>query len=183
MIYEPAEDSFLIQEQLKKYVKNKKCLDMGTGSGILALTCIKNGAKSVLASDISQETVKNAKKQHIKAVKSDLFSNIKGKFDVIIFNPPYLPLDGREDNESALITSGGKKGDEVTLKFLEQSSKYLSKNGIILLLLSSLTPKNRIDKVIKQNKYFKTTIAEKKLFMEKLYVLLIQKKRKRLKAN
>ncbi len=175
MIYGPAEDSYLIESVLEKYVKNKDVLDMGTGSGILALAAKKKGAKSVLGADINDEAVEHVEKLGIKAVKSDLFSNIDGKFDLIVFNPPYLPEDKREDKESAVITSGGKKGNEIITKFLNQAVNNLNKNGIILLLLSSFTPIDEIDTLIDKLNLKSEIVATKKLFFEELFVLKIEK--------
>ena len=170
MIYEPAEDSFLLQKQVKKYSKRKFVLDIGTGSGIQAETAREFGAKKVLATDINKEVLGNLKKRKINFQKSNLFANISESFDLIIFNPPYLPKDQREDIESQLATTGGKKGDEIILRFLKQSINHLNKEGIILLSLSSLTPKKEINSLLKKLKLKKKKLSEKKLFMEKLEV-------------
>jgi release factor glutamine methyltransferase len=169
-IYEPAEDSYLLQSLISKYVKDKSVLDFGSGSGILAQTCIKSEAKSVLASDINPESIRLLKSRKILAVKSDLFEKIKKKFDLIVFNPPYLPQDDREDKASRLATTGGKKGDEIILRFLKQAKKHLNKRGKILLLLSSLTPRSRINLLLKKLKFENKAVKEKSLFMEKLEV-------------
>jgi len=109
MIYKPAEDSYLLKGQLKNYIKpGMKILDMGTGSGIQAIEAKKLGAE-VLAADINPESIEPLKKLNINAIQSDLFSNIKEKFDLIIFNPPYLPEDPREPEDSKLATTGAKK--------------------------------------------------------------------------
>ncbi len=175
MVYTPAEDSYLLEEQVKIFSKNKKVLDMGSGSGIQAKAAIQGGAKSVLAADINKKVIAQLKKQKIRAVQSDLFNNVSGKFDLIVFNPPYLPEDEREDKESALETTGGISGDEITLRFLIQSVNYLEKHGNILILLSSLTPKSKINQVIKMLNLKKTKISEKKLFMETLQVWKLTK--------
>ena len=176
MIYEPSEDSFLLAEQVKKYARNKSVLDIGSGSGIQAFTALENGAKDVLAIDINRSAVKELRKKGLNAVQSDLFSNVKGKFYLIIFNPPYLPFDSREDNESSKVTSGGKKGDEIIIKFLRQVKDYLDDKGIILLVVSSLTPQKRIIKIFKEEGLTKKVLANKKLFMEELQVWEIKKK-------
>jgi len=174
MIYIPGEDSYLLESQVRKYARKKKVLDLGTGSGILALTAIKFKALSVLASDINEESINYAKSLGIEAIKSNLFLHIKSKFDLIIFNPPYLPQDEREDKESQQVTTGGKKGDEIILKFLKQARNHLNPKGIILLLVSSLTPMKRINNILEKQKLKSKIIAEKKLFMESLYVLEIK---------
>src|SRR3989338_3085739 len=88
MIYEPQEDSFLLSKYVEKYASGR-VLDLGSGSGILAEAALMK-TKDVLAVDINKETVKLLKKRNINAKYSDLFSNIKGRFDLIIFNPPVV---------------------------------------------------------------------------------------------
>ena len=179
-IYQPSEDSYLLSEVLKQYCKKKSVLDMGSGSGILAETAIKAKAKSVLAVDINSESIKLLsskfkKNKKIKIIKSNLFSKIpkNKKFDIIVFNPPYLPLDKREPLDSRKATTGGKKGDEIILRFLKQA-KHLSKDGLILLLTSSLTPEERIIHLLKSLKLNRALLSQKKLFMETLFVWKIE---------
>ncbi len=171
MIYTPREDSFLLTKHLSRCVKNRSFLDMGSGSGIQSDTALKFKAKSITASDINEESIKLLKNkfkssQKIKIIKSNLFSKIKGKFDVIAFNPPYLPEDKREDAASARATTGGKHGDEVILQFLKQAPKHLNKTGTILLIVSSLTPQNKINNLLKKLKLKKTIIDQCTFFME-----------------
>ncbi len=201
MIYSPSEDSYLLEECVKKFAKGKIVLDLGAGSGIQTEVAIKFGAKSVLSSDIDDDSIiflkskspfrglldarsaprtkvrglsSTSTSKNYNVIKSDLFSKIKGKFNLIIFNPPYLPEDSLEDSESKLITTGGKKGDEIILRFLKNVKSYLLKKGIILLLLSSLTPKKRILTELKKQKLKKIIISKKKIFMEELQVWKIQ---------
>lgn len=170
MIYEPAEDSFLLQKYIKKYAKGK-VLDMGAGSGIQALTALEK-TKDVLAVDVYPLAVELLKKKGINAKVSDLFSNVKGKFDLVIFNPPYLPADEREDADSARSTTGGKKGCETIERFLKDAKKFLKKDGKILIVFSSLT--GDIEKIFKKYSYKFKKLEEKKLFMETLYVYLLE---------
>ena len=169
-MYIPREDSFLLQQVLKRYLKHKdkkiKILDLGTGSGIQAETCINLNFKNILAADIEKEAINYAKTKKIKSVKSNIFSIIRRKFDLIIFNPPYLP-EGKYDKKKD--TSGGRKGDETILKFLRQVKSHLNSKGEILLLLSSFTPQVKINKILKDFRAKK--LAEKKLFFEKLEIL------------
>ena len=173
MVYQPREDSFLLAKQLKKFLRNKdrdlEILDMGTGSGILAKTALELKFKNILAADKNPEALKKLKQ--VKTIESDLFSNIKDKFDLVVFNPPYLPAD-KHDKE--IDTTGGKQGDETILKFLKQVRRHLNKNGQILILVSSLTPMERIEKEIEKQNFDKKILVEKKLFFEKLYVWLLQ---------
>jgi release factor glutamine methyltransferase len=172
-IYIPEEDSYLLKKALEDYLlkiknkKNLKFLDMGCGSGILAETALKKGLKknNILCVDINVFAVEELKKKRFRVLKSDLFSNLKKeKFDLIVFNPPYLPFDKKEDKDSQLATTGGKKGSEVINKFLVYGKKHLNEKGKILLLTSSLT------KNILWGNWKKKIIAKKKIFFEELYV-------------
>ncbi|MDO8623593.1 MAG: DUF2431 domain-containing protein [archaeon] len=167
MIYPPREDSHFLSETIKKNVKHKEitALDMGTGSGIQAETLNNLGIKkeNILCVDINKEAVKFVKKKGFNCIYSDLFSKIKNKFDLIVFNPPYLPeheLDKEKD------TSGGRKGNEVIIKFLRQAREHLNQNGKILLLTSNLTPRTDFEKIGYKSKM----IAVTNLFFEELYV-------------
>ncbi|MBI3623941.1 methyltransferase [Candidatus Pacearchaeota archaeon] len=168
-IYPPSKDSYLLVEVLKKYVKNKKikALDMGSGSGIQAESLINIGIKkeNMTIVDINPKAIVHLKTQFPKSqvIKSNLFEKVKGKFDLIVFNPPYLP-ENKHDKEKD--TSGGKKGDETILKFLKQLKKHLNKNGRCFLLTSSLTPMERIKQEFKNYKV--KQVAKKKLFYEEL---------------
>ena len=95
-----------------------------------------------------------------------MFENIKGKYNLIIFNPPYLPEESKEPIDSKMATTGGKKGEEIILKFLEQAKNHLENNGKIFLLASSLTPK--ID--FENFGYKSKEIGCERLFYEQLCV-------------
>lgn len=183
-IYTPAEDSFLLSTCLKKYLssknKNLKILDMGSGSGIQAQTCRKSGFSNILCADINKYTVKKLKKQNFKAVHSNLFSNIKQKFDLIIFNPPYLP-EHRYDKKPD--TTAGKKGNEIIINFLKQAANHLNSNATILLLFSSASQPNLIKQKAKELNYSCELIKKKNLFFEKLFVYKTKKKKKKLKGT
>jgi release factor glutamine methyltransferase len=170
MIYEPREDSYLLQEAVKSRVKDRDFLDLGSGSGIQSETALIAGAKSVLAIDIQPDVITHLKKTYpdISVIKSDLFSKVEGKFNLIAFNPPYLPEDSEEDSVSAIATSGGKQGDELTLRFLEQATSHLAPGGKILIIVSSLSPHNRIEELISDLGLSKKILDSKKIFMETL---------------
>ncbi|MSS74686.1 hypothetical protein EXS73_00520 [Candidatus Pacearchaeota archaeon] len=175
-IYQPAEDSWLLAAQVKKYASGKKVMDMGTGSGIQALTAKEAGASSVLAVDINRKALAEVQKKGISTQYSNLFTKVHQKFDLIMCNPPYLPADAQEDKASARATTGGTRGDEWILKFLAQAPKHLTKGGLMLLLLSSLTPRTKISLLLKKQKFRKRVIAQQKLFMEQLEVWEIQQR-------
>jgi len=172
-IYSPEEDSFLLQEILNKKLPNiikekpnLKFLEIGPGSAIQLKTTLKLGIKkeNIFSCDINPDAIKHCKKLKFNCINSNLFEKIKNKYDVIIFNPPYLPENELEPEDSKLATTGGKNGSEIINKFLIQAKKHLTKNGIILLLTSSLTKK------INWQNYKKKKLITKKIFFEELYV-------------
>lgn len=178
-IYEPSEDSYLIQKYVRELALGR-VLDMGTGSGIQALTAITNpNAQFVLAADTNQRVItaleKRIKEQKIRklqVVHSDLFSAIQGKFNLIIFNPPYLPQDqGIEDQ--ALY--GGKKGWEISKQFFQQASPHLFPDGKILFLFSSLTNKKKIDEILAHHLFKFQELEREKIAFEELSIYLIEK--------
>jgi release factor glutamine methyltransferase len=173
-IYQPSDDSYLLQKTLKTFLKNKSksinILDMGSGSGFLAQTAINLGFTNTLAADINPEAITHLKKQKIEATKSNLFSNIKTKFDLIVFNAPYLPEDKREPNDSKLATTAGKEGYELINKFLTQAKKQLNPGASILLLFSTLSKPNTILAHAKKLGYNFNLVNKQKIPFEELFV-------------
>jgi len=175
-MYNPEEDSFLLEKEVLKFAQGK-VLDIGTGTGIQAVAAAKREkVSSVLAVDVDEESIDYCKKNVInKKITfriSNLFSAVKGKFDTIIFNPPYLPHDN-EIKDKAIY--GGKKGYELIEKFFNKVGNYLNKEGIILTVFSSLTGKNKIDEIIRKKGFHFELLVMKHLFFEDLYVYLVRK--------
>jgi len=178
-VYQPSDDSWLMKKVLEEILPSLleenselKFLEIGCGSGIQLKTASEIGLKkrNIFGVDINHLAVRECKKLRFNCVESDLFCKVEGKFNVIIFNPPYLPEDSREPKISKLATTGGKKGSEIINRFLEQAGNFLEEKGIILLLTSSLT------KGIKWNGWKKRKIQSEKVFFETLYVFEIFKK-------
>ncbi|RLF35897.1 MAG: hypothetical protein DRM99_03790, partial [Thermoplasmata archaeon] len=172
-MYEPKEDSELIAEFLKDLIKKEKptsFLDMGCGTGIQTKTALKSGIQksNILAVDINQKAVKETQKLGVKAVNSDLFAKLgKAKFDLIAFNPPYLP---KHKHDKSKETTGGKYGWEIIKRFLIKAKQHLTERGKILLIFSSLTNKKKVNELIKNNGFSFKELAKRKFFMEELYL-------------
>ncbi|MBU0979584.1 MAG: methyltransferase [Nanoarchaeota archaeon] len=169
MVYGPREDSYLIQKVIVRFSRGK-VLDMGTGSGILAAEAAET-ADEVLGVDVDGKAVKEAKKRYpdIDFKVSNLFSRLgRSKFDLIIFNPPYLPTTKEDFKDAAL--DGGRHGDSVLLKFFNSSHKHLRPKGNILFLASSLTRMDRIMKKLKKHGLHIEKLTDEKLPFETLTV-------------
>ena len=171
-VYNPAEDSYLLVKAIIAKA-GEKTLDMGCGSGIVALHLAKNKCV-VTACDINKKAVENtrinAEKNHlkIKVLESDLFSNINEKFDVITFNPPYLPTRGEDS-----AWDGGDGGVETIERFLQGAVNHLHSNGSVYLVMSSLTDRENVVKNFSHIYDFKVKKVEN-LFFEKLFAYEIK---------
>lgn len=151
-VYKPREDSFLLKRELIKYIKKynpQSVLDMGTGTGIQAIAAKRNGVIEVIAADINPEAIlcakKNSKNLNIAFIQSDLFSNINKKFNLIVFNTPYLPPEPPLDPQ----WSGGRK---FIKKFLDESKKHLTSKGKVIFVHSSKSPISVDHKVLAKEK-------------------------------
>jgi release factor glutamine methyltransferase len=143
-VYKPCDDSYLLAENLE--VKDDdNVLDMGTGCGIQGLIA-SSKARKVVSSDISKKALvcsaHNAwcnRAVNIQFIESNLFNNIEGLFDLISFNPPYLPTSKKdEDFEDRQIWNGGKDGLQVISAFTKDVKKYLNPKGRIKIVTSSI---------------------------------------------
>ena len=175
-VYHPSDDSYLLLSAIK-IDGRKKALDMGCGSGIIALHMAKSG-NDVVAADISKPAIKNTifnaglNNLKIDTIQSNLFKNIKEKYDIIVFNPPYLPTINED-----ISWDGGIKGLNIIQPFLETAKKHLFKNGVIYIVISNLTD---MKKMIADNsaEYNFEVISYKRIFFECLYVYRIILKKK-----
>ncbi|MBA3064306.1 methyltransferase [Candidatus Woesearchaeota archaeon] len=120
----------------------------------------------------AKKQFKNNSLKNLKNKKIQNFLEKKILFDLIMFNPPYLPQDKGIDDKSIY---GGKKGYETLKRFLSQASYYLEENGKILIVFSSLTKKEKVDELLKDYCFEFKQVDEKKLFFETLFVYLIKK--------
>jgi len=153
-MYKPDSDSFFMIDTIKELdLKGKSALEIGCGSGVIAEE-LATRFRKVLAVDIDPKSVEFTRKKGINAKVSDLFSKVQKKFDLIVFNPPYLPCYYEEDKENCC-------GDgRIIKRFVKEAPGFLERSGTILFLTSSLTPYRPKWKVV----------AEKKLHFETLFI-------------
>ena len=134
----------ILAENLKD---NLKVLDIGTGSGAIALALAKNRPDwSVTATDISQDALElateNSKRQdlNLSFIKSDCFSEISSKYDIIVSNPPYISREDQEEvglnvlhSEPHLALFADEDGLAIYRRIAEDSKDYLNDGGKIYL--------------------------------------------------
>ncbi len=171
-VYEPAEDTFLLFDHVK-VTPGEKCLDVATGSGILAVKMAKEGGE-VTATDIDLEALKVARKNakingvQVELVRCDLASAIQGRFDKITFNPPYLPF--QDEVPERVWWSGGRK---LIGRFLARDlPRILASNGEAYLVYSSLSGIEDLSEMLPKNMEWRK-IKEEKFDFERLYLIKV----------
>ncbi|MDI6643828.1 MAG: class I SAM-dependent methyltransferase [Methanobacteriaceae archaeon] len=178
-VYIPAEDTFLLADNLIIRTGDK-VLEIGTGTGLVAIYASKI-AKDVVATDINPWAVKCAKDNvelnqihNVKVRCGNLFFPLKNqKFDLILFNTPYLPTEEYEkiDDDLNAAWDGGADGRKIIDLFLENVKDHLKEDGRVQLVQSSLS---NVEKTVNklEDKGFETVItASKKLFFEEIIVI------------
>ena len=169
----------LIYKVLEYIIKSKKdsfrILDLCTGSGIIAITLKKEIVEKyteIVASDISEKALSiaienaNNNNANITFIKSDLFDNISGKFDLIISNPPYISYKDKitiKDNvlkyDPHLALFAEEDGIYFYRKIIENAVHYLSKDGVIFFEIG-YDQKEKIFELGKINNFITTVYKD-----------------------
>jgi len=191
-VYIPSEDTDLLlnvleEEIIKRNKTFKKAIEIGTGNAFLSLEIYDN-VNQLYSTDINPIVIDyllNVKDKYnlekMKVVYSNLFDSIDDneKFDLIVFNPPYVPTEDLEKEDDSingydLAVNGGKDGREIIDSFLEKLPNHLEKEGVCYLLVSSLNNPVEIIENLKLKKLNVEIIGSQKLFFEELFVLRIK---------
>ena len=173
-VYPPSDDSILLIESLD-VIPREKVLEVGCGSGVVSIHCAKNGCY-VTAVDVNPRAVELARRNSvangtdIRVLESDVYGNVDGIFDTIVFNLPYLPVD--EEGLLAKAWSGGPDGLGPLPRLLEGAPDHLIPGGRVVVVVSSLTEPRALEEALEG--YEVRTIGEQRLFFERLSVLEIR---------
>ena len=125
--------------------KNSKVLDIGCGTGIISIMLNKLTNCNVDSCDISSEALKIAKANsqnlntNIKFFKSDLFENVQDKYDLIVSNPPYIPIkemkklqkEVKDFEPHQALFANDEQGIDFYKKIIQNSRKFLNKSGFL----------------------------------------------------
>jgi len=170
-LYLPSEDTFLLDYAVRKY-KFNMVLEIGTGSGIVSLGLSKKN-NVVVAVDVDINILLRLKEsckytQNMNLICCDSASPfVERVFDMIVFNPPYLPSEEIID----LAVDGGQKGIEITENWFKKASTCLKEGGVILFVTSSFSDNIELFGFIRNLGYEIRILKRINLFFETLFVV------------
>ncbi len=168
-VYRPSEDSQLLLESIDLRDAGR-FLEVGTGAGLVALHAARR--VPTVATDANRRALEltraNARRNglDVAIVHTNLAAALRGPFDVIAFNPPYL--EGRPADSLDLAWAGGHQGGEVALRFLGDLPRVLAARGRAYLLLSAANVAAHAEA---ERQFRVRVVARRRLFFEELEVL------------
>ena len=179
LVYIPSDDTFLLAENLE-IKEGQSVLEIGTGSGLVSMYASLL-TDDVTATDINYNALelaeKNFKLNNINTIKlefGDLFEPVKDKkFDVILFNTPYLPTDSDDiiNDDLNYAFDGGLDGRKVIDRFINQVSNHLNEKGIVQIIQSSLSDNDRTLDMFDRNGFVAEIGESEKFFFEEIVLI------------
>lgn len=176
----PQPDTEILVEEVLAIAskeKKKKLLDICTGSGAIGIALAYHLPNATITmSDISAKALAIAKKnarenkviEKVEMLESNLFENIEGKFDLIVSNPPYIEtnviptLPKQVQREPILALDGGEDGLMFYRKLVEETPKYLEKDGYLCMEIG-YNQKNIVIQLLQKNKSYQEIMSKKDL--------------------
>jgi len=163
------ETEYWVSLILKEIKKGSKCLDLFSGSGCIGVSVLKNVEETFCDfGEIDKNLLKQIEinlkgfeKERYNIIETDVFSNIKEKYDFILANPPYVAIERIEEvaedvleYEPHLALFSGNKGMDCIIRLIKEAPNYLNEKGV-LVIEHDESQKDDIEKLIKRNTYSK----------------------------
>ena len=178
-VYIPAEDSYLLADNLE-IKQGQSVLEIGTGSGIVAMYASRL-TDNITVTDINFDACELARKnfedngiENIEILFGNLFEPVKNrKFDVILFNTPYLPTEEDEvlDDTINYAFDGGLNGRKVIDLFLNEVGNHLNDNVIVQIIQSSLSGNEETLEKLDQLGFVSEIAAKEHFFFEDITLI------------
>ena len=182
LVYQPSNDSFLLIKGLEQLLEERwtreerkllSVMELGTGTGIVGIWLLKAGVEELTMSDVSPRALDcaraNLERNQVSAklVKASLFQGVDTDFDLVVFNPPYLPKEEKEpDDFLTTALSGGEKGHETLEAFLKELPGRLKDDGVAVIIISSINP---VERLRKESPFSWRLLGKENFFFEQLY--------------
>ncbi len=180
LVYIPAEDTFLLAENLE-IKESDTVLEIGTGTGTVGLFASKLTNGQITVTDINFDALElarvNFSKNNIENVEfvfGNLFDELENrKFDVILFNTPYLPTDEDDiiDDNLNYAFDGGADGRKIIDPFLYDVKNHLNKGGLVQLIQSSLSDINKTFEILSKEGFMCEVAGSEHFFFEDIVLI------------
>jgi release factor glutamine methyltransferase len=182
-VYQPAEDSGLLAKAAETTLADADpdpefVLEVGTGSGWVASKVRETTGARVIGADVNPHACRQARGRGVEAVRADLVEPFRdGVFDAVLFNPPYLPTDPEHewDDWMEAALSGGETGRRLIDPFVESVGRVLAPDGVVLLLVSSLTGFDGVVELAESRGFAAETVVEESYPFETLSVVALRR--------
>jgi release factor glutamine methyltransferase len=178
-VYQPEADTFLLLQAARTEVRpGDRVIEIGTGSGTIAAGLLGIPRAQIVVTDINPHAVVCARRAGLDVVRTDLFAAVRGPFDLVLFNPPYLPTlpEERIGDWLEYALDGGESGRVVIEQFAAGVCRILAPKGRILLLVSSLTGPDAVREMFHLQGFSAVIATQQTVEDEELYVIRIERK-------
>jgi release factor glutamine methyltransferase len=173
-VYRPSDDSYLLLAAVS-VLPGERLLEVGTGTGLIAIHAAR--LTPAIATDMNGRAVRLARENarrfgvELGLVRCDLMSALRGPFDVVAFNPPYI--EGQPKDELDRAWHGGDRGAEVAIRFLRDLPRVLSQRGRAYLVLTDTNEEAWLEAM---SNFTAKVVLSKAMFFEHLSVLELRPK-------
>ncbi len=152
-----------------------RVLEVGVGTGYVAEN-LQEAASTVVGTDVNPAATRRARDRGVEAVTTDLAHGVQGEFDLVVFNPPYLPdADDTPDDALDAALSGGESGVETAERFVRDLPRLLSPEGSAFVVASSHGDVDRLKQTARTKGFTLDVAARDRFFFEELYVLRLKR--------
>lgn len=177
-VYRPSDDTFLLAGAVHAEARpGARFLEVGCGAGLVSLVAARAGCvvSCTDANPLAVELARHNARQNglkVHAVEGDVLAGLHGPFDLVAFNPPYLPTDPDERLPGVinLAFDGGRDGNETVLRFAAQLGALEHRPACVLVVHSSLSDPKPLQAAMAGLGYRQDVAAEQALDFERLTV-------------
>lgn len=163
--YDPADDTFFFAGYVERE-KGLLALEIGSGSGYLT-KILEQNFETVVGTDISFSSLRDQKERILNPICCDGAGALRGRFDLVVCNLPYLPSDDIVDR----AVDGGPEGLTIPTHIVESVVQCVGPQSKVLLLTSSLASWEKLARRIEYMGFKVCVVGKKKMFFEELFVL------------